>query len=44
MRRHIDDENGDRDNGELADDNIAGSIIIEGEYEEVEANADERTS
>ena len=44
MRRHIDDANGDRGNGELADDNIAESIIIEGDYEEVETNVDDQTS
>ena len=46
MRRHRDEAKGDTkgNNGELVNDNIAESIIIEGEYEEVEANADERTS
>jgi uncharacterized membrane protein YkvA (DUF1232 family) len=45
MRRHKDNAQGDREiNGEPANDNIAESIIIEGEYEEVEASADELTS
>lgn len=44
MRRHVDEVKGDSDNGELANDNIAESIIIEGDYEEVEANVDDRTS
>jgi uncharacterized membrane protein YkvA (DUF1232 family) len=44
MRRHMDEVNADGGNGELANDNIAESIIIEGDYEEVEANVDDRTS
>ena len=44
MRRHMDEAKGDGGNGELAKDNIAESIIIEGDYEEVEADVDDRAS
>ncbi len=43
MRRRVDDTEGDGGNGELADENIAETIIIEGDYEEVETNVDDRT-